>query len=61
MHGLYLEGDYVFRREGQKTLAYELVEQLCFNVPDVVIVPTGAGTHIAGSDAWFISRGGLCF
>jgi threonine synthase len=47
-HGLYLVGDYVFRREGQKTLAFELVEQFCFQVPDVVIVPTGAGTHIAG-------------
>ncbi len=47
-HGLYQTGDYVFRREGQKTLAYELVEQLDMRVPDVVVIPTGAGTHIAG-------------
>lgn len=51
---LYLLGDYVFRREGQKSLAYELVEQMggidgdaSGAAPDVVIVPTGAGTHLA--------------
>jgi len=47
-HGLFLAGDYVFRREGQKSLAYEVCEQLDHRAPDVVIVPTGAGTHIAG-------------
>lgn len=47
-HDLYLVGDYVFRREGQKSMAYEVIEQLCFNVPDFVIVPTGVGTNIAG-------------
>lgn len=45
--GLYLAGDYVFRREGQKSLSYELIEQL-EAVPDVVICPVGAGTHLAG-------------
>ncbi len=44
---LYLVGDYVFRREGQKSLAYELVEQFEGKVPDVVICPTGAGTHVS--------------
>lgn len=44
---LYVLGDYVFRREGQKGLAYELVDDLPQGVPDVVIVPTGAGTHIS--------------
>lgn len=44
--GWYILGDYVFRREGQKGLAYELVDELG-GAPDVVIVPTGAGTHIS--------------
>lgn len=48
LHGFYLAGDYVFRREGQKSLAYEICEQLDHKAPDAVIVPTGAGTHVAG-------------
>jgi threonine synthase len=47
-HGLFLAGDYVFRREGQKSLAYEVCEQLDFTAPDAVIVPTGAGTNVSG-------------
>ena len=47
-HGYYQVGDYVFRREGQKTLAFEIIDQLGFKAPDYVVVPTGAGTHIAG-------------
>lgn len=43
---MYTLGDYVFRREGQKGLAYELCDDLS-TAPDVVVVPTGAGTHIA--------------
>lgn len=46
-HKLYLAGDFVFRREGQKTLAYELCDKFG-HAPDVVIVPVGAGTHLAG-------------
>lgn len=42
----YLAGDYVFRTEGQKSQAYEIIEQLNFQVPDYVIVPTGNGTNI---------------
>jgi threonine synthase len=48
IHKYFLAGDYVFRREGQKTLAYEIIDQFEYNPPDVVIVPTGAGTHISG-------------
>lgn len=44
--GFYLAGDYAYRVEGQKTAAFELVDQLYFNVPDVVIVPMGCGTNI---------------
>lgn len=45
--GFYVAGDYVFRSEGQKTLAYEVYQQLDGNVPDVVIVPMGCGTNLA--------------
>jgi len=43
----YLAGDYVFRSEGQKTLAFEVIEQLGWKSPDAVIVPVGCGTNIA--------------
>ncbi len=46
-HGFYLAGDYVFRREGQKTAAYEICEQLEHTAPDAVIVPTGVGTNLS--------------
>ena len=46
-HNFYLAGDYVFRAEGQKSCAYEIVEQLFWKVPDVVIVPMGCGTNIS--------------
>lgn len=43
----YLAGDYAFRVEGQKTAAFELIDQLLLQAPDVVIVPMGCGTNIA--------------
>jgi len=45
-YGFYLAGDYAFRTEGQKTGAFELVEQLLYQVPDIVVVPLGCGTNI---------------
>jgi threonine synthase len=39
--------------QGTKTLAYELWEDLKFNAPDNVIVPTGAGSNILGCDIGF--------
>ncbi len=45
--GFYLAGDYAFRVEGQKTAAFEVVEQLFFQSPDLVIVPIGCGTNLA--------------
>jgi threonine synthase len=39
--------------EGTKTLAYELWEQLDFNVPDNVLVPTGYGSNILGLERGF--------
>jgi threonine synthase len=39
--------------QGTKTLAYELWEDLKFNPPDNVIIPTGAGSNIIGCDIGF--------
>lgn len=46
-YGYYLAGDYVFRGEGQKSQAYEIVEQLLWKVPDYVVCPIGCGTNFA--------------
>lgn len=46
-NGFYLAGDYVFRREGQKSQAYEIVEQLFWRSPDYVICPIGCGTNLS--------------
>lgn len=46
-YGFYLAGDYAFRSEGQKSLAFEIAEQLAWQAPDVVIVPMGCGTNLA--------------
>ncbi len=37
-----------YRIEGKKTLAFEIVEQLGWNVPDVIICPSGGGTALIG-------------
>ena len=37
-----------YRIEGKKTMAYELVEQMGGEVPDVVLYPTGGGTGLIG-------------
>ena len=37
-----------FRVEGKKTLGYELAEQMGFELPDVIIYPTGGGTGLIG-------------
>jgi threonine synthase len=42
-----------FFLQGTKTLAYELWEDLHFNAPDNVIIPTGAGSNILGCDIGF--------
>jgi threonine synthase len=37
-----------YRVEGKKTLGYELVEQLDWKLPDVILYPTGGGTGLIG-------------
>jgi len=37
-----------YRLEGKKTLGYELAEQLGWELPDVVVYPTGGGTGLIG-------------
>jgi len=37
-----------YRIEGKKTMGYELAEQLDWELPDVIIYPTGGGTGIIG-------------
>jgi threonine synthase len=37
-----------YRVEGKKTLGYEIAEQLAWQLPDVVLYPTGGGTGLVG-------------
>ena len=37
-----------YRVEGKKTMGYELGEQLDWNLPDVILYPTGGGTGLIG-------------
>ncbi len=37
-----------FRLEGKKTMGYEIAEQMSWEVPDVIVYPTGGGTGLIG-------------
>lgn len=37
-----------YRVEGKKTMGYEICEQLGWDLPDVIVYPTGGGTGIIG-------------
>ena len=37
-----------YRLEGKKTMGYEIIEQLGWRVPDVIVYPTGGGTGLIG-------------
>lgn len=39
-----------YRLEGKKTMGYEIVEQLGFDTPDVIVYPAGGGVGIIGID-----------
>lgn len=53
-YNYYLAGDYAFRGEGQKSMAYELINQLDGKVPDWVIVPVGCGTNLSAIYKGFV-------
>lgn len=40
-------GDYHYRKEGQKSIGFEIIEQLRYNVPDFIFVPVGNATLIS--------------
>ncbi len=44
--GYYLVGDYPYRTEGQKSVAFEAIEQLRFECPEYMVCPIGNGTLI---------------
>lgn len=37
-----------YRIEGKKTMGYEIAEQMNWNLPDVILYPTGGGTGLIG-------------
>ena len=57
----YLAGDYAFRVEGHKTAAFELIDQLFFQIPEYVIVPMGCGTNMASYAKGFLEYRKLGF
>jgi len=46
--GIYLMGDYPIRGAGEKSVGFELMDQLNWKSPDYLIAPIGNGTLIYG-------------
>ncbi len=48
-----------FRLEGKKTLGWEIAEQTGWNLPDVILYPTGGGTGLVGMWRAFLEQRSL--
>jgi threonine synthase len=48
-----------FRLEGKKTLGWEIAEQTDWNLPDVILYPTGGGTGLVGMWRAFLEQRSL--
>ena len=46
--GAFVCGDYHYRKEGQKTVAFEIMEQLRRHEPDYIFIPVGNATLFSG-------------
>ena len=42
--GTYLTGDYYYRAEGQKSVGFEIIDQLNWESPENIVCPVGNGT-----------------
>ena len=46
---VYLTGDYAYRGEGEKSVAFEIIDQLNWNPPDIIALPVGNATLLAST------------